>query len=114
MLDEATGVARATRLLAQPGLQDGERTELPEPGLEDNERDSSQVREPKPQAVHPPPARVVAEHDHGKPADDEHNNREVNDKNDVGKELVRHGRDALRAAYRITRAACSGMPGHLH
>lgn len=97
MLNEALRVAGRTCLNPQPGFQCRERAQLAEPGLCSYERDGSEMGQPEPPAVDPPPIEPVSGDDEHEPSNDEHDDSEVHDENGIGKNLVRHCGGSLDA-----------------
>jgi hypothetical protein len=90
VLDEAFRVAGLAGLYSQPRFQGCQRAEPPEQSLRSDDPNGHQVSQPKPPAVDPPPPKPITRDDGKQTADDEQDDAEVQNKNRVGKKLVRH------------------------
>jgi len=75
MLNETAGVSCSMSVFPQPHFKRREWTNKPEPGLSHDYYDCTQMRNPEPQGVDPPPPEEVA---------NDHCNEAANDKRDEG------------------------------
>lgn len=91
MLDEAPAVGRGTRLGAKPHFKGCERACGTDPGLNHHYRNGSQMCKPKPRCIHPIPGAQIANDDADQPADNEHDDGDVQCEHQIGEKLVWHG-----------------------
>lgn len=77
MRNKACTVRSLARLLAQPRLQDGERTEPAKPSLGYNDTDCDDVRDTEQRRIDPMPVSHVAYEHEAQTAHDKHDYREV-------------------------------------
>ena len=88
VFDEARGVRGLATATAQPRLQDGKWAELAEPSLNHDNTDCDQVCNTERQRIDPTPVPHAANEHEDQAADDEGNNREVQEKNRIRKPAV--------------------------
>lgn len=85
MLDEAAAVGGCTGFRVQPHFESREGTDGTEPSLSRDEHNSTQVREPEPKGIHPPPVAKVADDDEKEASHDKRDNGEVQRNHDIRK-----------------------------
>ncbi len=91
MFNETALIGGLTGLLTQARLKVSEHAVLPEPCLQNHDGNGENVSRAQPEVVDPSPATPVADKNSRQTQDDKHHHCEMQQKDGIGENLVRHG-----------------------